>query len=171
MKHILIWILLICTTTVFCQEQQLSNANTKHENLAYFESLPLYKNLLKKGYRSAEIYQKIGDSYYFNGDYLGATPYYKSLFGLKKPVPVEYYFRYIQSLKAQKKYDLADKLLSEIPENLKSDSRFKLFQNNNSYLSEIKSFNHFKIDTTSINSKYSDFGAFVYKNIFYFKAS
>lgn len=159
------------TTTVFSQEQQISNADNKFENLNYYESLTIYKKLLKKGYRTAEIYQKIGDSYYYNGDYLAATSYYKSLFGLKKPVAVEYYFRYIQGLKAQKKYDLVDKILNEIPENLKSDSRFKLYQNNKSYLSEIKSVDLFKIDTTSINSPYSDFGAFVYENKFYFASS
>ncbi len=163
--------MLFITSSALCQEQKISVANEKHKNMAYFESVEIYKKLLTKGYRTAETYQKIGDSYYFNGDYLAATSYYKSLFGLKKPVAVEYYFRYIQSLKAQKKYDLADKILAEIPENLKSDSRFKLYQNNKSYLSEIKSSNLFKIDTTSINSEYSDFGAFVYGNKFYFASS
>ncbi len=172
MKYNLVcFLLLFFSVSVFCQKQQLSNANTKHENLAYYESVEIYKKLLKKGYRSAEVYQKIGDSYYFNGDYKAATSYYKSLFGLKKPVSAEYYFRYVQSLKVQNKYDLADKLLQQLPEELKTDSRFKLFQDNSSYLTQIKSATRFKIDTTSINSPYSDFGAFVIGNKFYFTSA
>ncbi len=163
--------MIVFTTSAFCQKQQLSTANSKYENLAYYESVELYKKLLKKGYRSAEVYQKIGDSYYFNGNYKEAAPYYKALFGLKKPVAAEYYFRYVQSLKAQNKYDLADKFLEQLPEQFKSDSRFKIFQDNTSYLRDIKSENNFKVDTTSINSPYSDFGAFVIGNKFYFASS
>lgn len=157
---------------VFSQKQQLSNANTKHENLAYFESVEIYKKLLKSGFRSAEVYQKIGDSYYFNGDYAAAIPYYKTLFSLKKPIAVEYYFRYTQSLKAQNKYNLADKILDQMPANLKRGGRYTLYLENKSYLQDIKSTEKlYKIDTSSINSTYSDFGAFVYGNKFYFASA
>ncbi|MGV8995146.1 MAG: OmpA family protein [Flavobacterium sp.] len=174
MKYYLLFLLsLLFSFTAFCQEQKLSVANFKHENMAYLESVEIYKKLLKKGFRTAEIYQNIGDSYYFNGDYKSATSYYKSLFGLKKQaVPAEYYFRYVQSLKAQNKYDLADKFLNKIPEEIKSDSRFKLYFENQNYLEDIKSIpKQFKVDTTSINSAYSDYGAFILNDKFYFTSS
>lgn len=172
MKHnLFFFIVLLLTFSAFCQEQQLAKADNKHENFAYSQTAALYKKLLKKGYRSAEVYQKIGDSYYFNADYKSATPYYKALFGLKKSVPIEYYFRYIQSLKSQGKYKLADDFLKQIPNEYKSDSRYKIFIENPTYLSQIKSNNNFKIDTTAINSPYSDFGGFASADIFYFTSS
>lgn len=169
----LLFLSLILSSNAFCQEQKLSVANTKHENMGYFESVEIYKKLLKKGFRTAEVYQNIGDSYYFNGDYKSATSYYKSLFGLKKQaVPAEYYFRYVQSLKAQNIYDLADKFLNEIPEEIKSDTRFKLYFENQNYLEDIKLIpKQFKVDTTSINSPYSDYGAFILNDKFYFTSS
>ncbi len=170
--NLVFFITLLITSVVFCQGQKLTVANTKHENMAYFESVEIYKKLTKKGFRTAEVYQKIGDSYYFNGDYKNATSYYKSLFGLKKPVAAEYYFRYVQSLKAQNKYNLADKFLNEIPEEIRADSRFKFYFENKNYLNHIKSIHkQFKVDTTSINSVYSDYGAFVGGNKFYFTSS
>ena len=171
--YLLLFLSLLFSSTAFCQEQKLSVANSKHKNMAYFESVEIYKKLLKKGFRTAEVYQNIGDSYYFNGDYKSATSYYKSLFGLKKQaVPAEYYFRYVESLKAQNKYDLADKFLNEIPQEIKSDSRFKLYFENQNYLDQIKSIpKQFKVDTTSINSTYSDYGGFILNDKFYFTSS
>lgn len=171
--YFLLFFSLLLSSTAFCQEQKLSAANAKHENMAYFESVEIYKKLLKKGFLTAEVYQNIGDSYYFNGDYKTATSFYKSLFGLKKQVvPAEYYFRYLQSLKAQNKYDLADKFLNQIPEDIKSDSRIKLYFENRNYLNQIKSIpKQFKVETTSINSAYSDYGAFILNNKFYFTSS
>lgn len=170
--YLLLFLSLVFFSNTFCQEQKLSVANKKHENMAYFESVEIYKKLLEKGYRTAEIYQNIGDSYYFNGDYKSATSYYKSLFGLKKPVSAEYYFRYVQSLKAQNKYDLADNFLNEIPQEIKSDSRYKLYFETRNYLTDIKSISKkFSVDTTSINSEYSDYGAFVQNGKLYFTSS
>lgn len=174
MKHyLLLFLSLLFSSTAFCQAQKLSVANNKHENMGYFESVEMYKKLLKKGFRTAKVYQNIGDSYYFNGDYKSATSYYKSLFGLKKEaVPAEYYFRYVQSLKAQNKYDLADKFLNEIPQEITSDSRFKLYFENQNYLDQIKSIpKQYKVDTTSINSVYSDYGAFILNGKFYSTSS
>jgi tetratricopeptide (TPR) repeat protein len=85
---------------VFSQERQLKKANEAFDKYAYIEAREMYLKVLKKGYRSAELYEKLGDTYYYNSDLESAAQWYKVLLGLyPRDIKPEYLEKYTCSLK------------------------------------------------------------------------
>lgn len=82
------------------QSSKLKQADKDYENYAYVEANKIYEQLAMKGYRSLEMFQRLGDGYYFNARYKEAAKWYGELFGMSSEQPSEYYLRYSQSLKS-----------------------------------------------------------------------
>lgn len=148
------------------QENRLERADKKFEEYAYVDARKIYVNLAKKGYESPEIFKKIADSYYFNGEYEDAASWLQK-FVDKYPndVTAEYYFRFAQSLRAINDYEGADKMMNAFRAVRGDDGRSELFEKNPNYLTNI-SYRKSKYDVTkirSINSIYSDFGTTEYE--------
>ena len=55
------------TFNSYSQQSQLKSADKKYTNLAYIDAIKTYERVAQKGYQSADMYKKIGNSYYFNG--------------------------------------------------------------------------------------------------------
>lgn len=143
----------------YSQQSQLILADKKYTNLAYIDALTIYEKVAKKGYKSAELYKKIGNSYYFNGELESAAQWYAELFAMQTDVEPEYYFRYAQSLKS-------------IGENQKAETMQNIFNQKNKI--NLKSMNYidlikansgrYQIKNAAINSVYSDYGTAKYGN-------
>lgn len=82
------------------QSSKLKQADKDYENYAYVEANKIYEQLAMKGYRSLEMFQRLGDGYYFNARYKEAAKWYGELFAMSSEQPSEYYLRYSQSLKS-----------------------------------------------------------------------
>lgn len=82
------------------QSSKLKQADKDYENYAYVEANKIYEQLAMKGYRSLEMFQRLGDGYYFNARYKEAAKWYGELFGMSSEQPSQYYLRYSQSLKS-----------------------------------------------------------------------
>jgi hypothetical protein len=52
-----------------------------------------------KGYKSVDMFQKLGNAYYFNGS-SKAAQWYGELFAMTSEVEPAYYYRYAQSLRS-----------------------------------------------------------------------
>lgn len=103
-------LLLICFYFVsFGQISQLKTADKKYEKYSYIDAIQIYEKVADKGYKSAELFKKLGNSYYFNAELDKASKWYEELFKLNEEVEPEYYFRYAQCLKATKDYENANK--------------------------------------------------------------
>ena len=143
----------------FSQKSKLKSADTKYNNLAYIDAIKAYEKVAQKGYKSADMYQKIGNSYYFNGELESAAKWYGELFAMHTDLEPEYYFRYSQSLKS-------------IGENKKADEMLQLFHQkigitskSMNYLDQIKANSgRYQIENAGINSPYSDYGTAKYGN-------
>ena len=109
-KQIYIAIAILMSLTVQSQANK-DNADKKYDQFAYIEAIKTYERIATKGYRSVELFQKIGNSYYFNAELEKANQWYSKLFALKKPIEAEYYFRYSQTLKAVGKLEKANEML------------------------------------------------------------
>ena len=118
------------------------------------------------------MFKKLGNSYYFNSDFEGAAKWYGELFAMNPSPEAEYYYRYAQSLKSVGQIDKANKLMAEFSAKFNNDSRGKLYKEDTNYLNQIKNNSgRYKIEDAGINTKYSDYGSFVYNNKIYFASA
>ena len=172
MKIKVIVLLILSFTSVLAQKTKLATADKKFDNLAYVDAIEIYEKVALKGYKSTELFQKLGNSYYFNANLVEANKWYGELFALGQEVEPEYYFRYAQTLKSTGDYKKANEYLALFSQKTASDNRAKIFTSNKDYLSEIKkNSGRQNIEDAGINSEYSDYGGAFYKDNFIFTSA
>jgi outer membrane protein OmpA-like peptidoglycan-associated protein/tetratricopeptide (TPR) repeat protein len=93
------------------QNNKLEKANEVYNKFAFVEAAKLYTKLVDKGNNSVEVYTKLGDCYYYNGNYSEASAWYSKVIDGGNTVDPEYYFRYAQALNSSQKYDQAAKVM------------------------------------------------------------
>jgi outer membrane protein OmpA-like peptidoglycan-associated protein/tetratricopeptide (TPR) repeat protein len=159
-RIILITIIFLLVGKVFAQERQIEKANNKFNNMAYIDAISIYEKVAEKGYKSTELFKKLGDSYYFNSEFEKAYKWYNQLVALKNAkIPSEYYYRYAQTLKAVGKYPEANTILQKFNSLSKNDIRANLLSNNTNYLDIIKNNSgRYTIKDAGLNSLFSDYG-------------
>ena len=69
---------------IYSQKAKLANADKKYDNYAYIDAIKTYEKVAEKGYKSAPMFQKIGNAYYFNGELDKAVKWYAELFAMPK---------------------------------------------------------------------------------------
>jgi outer membrane protein OmpA-like peptidoglycan-associated protein/tetratricopeptide (TPR) repeat protein len=141
------------------QTGALKKADRQYGDLAYVDAIKTYERIAEKGYKSAEIFQKLGNSYYFNGKLKEANRWYTELFYMNQELDPEYYYRYSQTLKANGEYDKANEYLDKFNKLSSGDSRAILYKKQKNYKEIIdKNSGRFEIKPTDINSRVSDYG-------------
>ena len=166
-KNILFYLMFVSILSInaYSQKAKLNTAETQYNNFAYINSIETFERIASKGFKSAEIFQKLGNAYYFNGEFPQAAKWYTELFALGSDYDKEYYYRYAQSLKTIGENKKADEYLEKFSTIAKDDNRAKFFRNEEDYLKRIKANSgRYDISKTNINSKYSDYGSTVYNN-------
>ncbi|KDN55560.1 OmpA family protein [Flavobacterium seoulense] len=167
-KNILFYIAMISvfSLNIYSQKAKLANADKDYDNYAYIDAIKTYERIAEKGYKSAPVFQKLGNAYYFNGELEKAVKWYEELFALPDTkIEPAYYYRYAQSLRAIGENKKADQVLEQFDKISDNDSRAKLFKENTNYLDEIKANSgRYKIENAGINSQYSDYGSAIYNN-------
>ena len=172
MKNILKTLPLFLLTFFSVNAQNLDKADKKYKDLAYVDAIKTYEKVAENGYKSVDLFQKLGNSYYFNAKLKEANKWYGELFAMNQKVEPEYYYRYSQTLKAIEDYAKADEYLDKFYELSRSDKRASLYENQKNYKSVIaKNSGRYEIKTTGINSKLSDYGAALYGDQLIFSSS
>lgn len=165
-------LLSFCPLVMTAQEKQMAAAGKLFNEYAYADAINEYKQIASRGYKSAELYEKLGDAYYYNGDLEKSAKWYKELFALNQDVSPEYYYRYAQTLKSSGDYDTANAMLDQFSAKSNGDLRAKLYTENKNYLSVIKkNSGRYEIKKTDINSAYSDYGPAYWGNKIVFATS
>jgi outer membrane protein OmpA-like peptidoglycan-associated protein/tetratricopeptide (TPR) repeat protein len=154
------------------QQAKINSVDKKYDSYAYVNIIKTYEKVALKGYKSEDMFKKLGDSYYFNSEFEGAAKWYGELFAMNTKIDAEYYYRYAQSLRATGQTEQANKMMEEFNTKFKEDIRGKLYKENVNYLDQIKANSgRYKIEDAGINSKYSDYGTFVYNTKVYFASA
>ncbi|MGK4567270.1 hypothetical protein [Flavobacterium sp. 3HN19-14] len=144
----------------YSQSGSLKKAGKKYDNYAYIDAIKIYETIAAKGYKDEKMFQKLGNSYYFNSEFDKAEAAYTELFNMNPNQNQEYIFRYAQSLKSVGKYTEADAMMTKFNEKAGTDKRAILFVDNRNYLDVIKTNSkRFYIEDAGINSEYSDYGS------------
>lgn len=164
LKYIAFAIIMLSAITVKAQDKKMETAGVYTDKYNFNQAIKVYEQLERKGYRTAALYKKLGDAYYFKNEPDNAIKWYRELFKHKKEViEPEYYYRLAQSLKTIGKYDDANKLLEEFTQKKGSDIRAELFDRNKNYLNAIESNSgRYKISITDISTSVSDYGPAFY---------
>ncbi|WP_029209397.1 OmpA family protein [Aquimarina agarilytica] len=160
-------------SALVAQEQKIKKANKAFENYAYIDAQKTYLSVVEQGYTSADVYEKLGDSYYFNADLESAAIWYGKLFyEYASNVKPEYLFRYSHALKNIGNYELSDKVMEQFGKVTGvKEQRVKFFNKDRNYLALIeKQSGKFKVyNVEGVNTSGSDFGPSYYNdNTIYF---
>ena len=151
---------LLLSVCVYAQQDVLTTANKNYTNMSYSQAIKLYNDLIKGGYGSSELFENLGNSYYYQSNYALANDSYDSLFKRTEDVSKSTYYRYVNVLRSQNKQAAADlwlnKLKNKFPESFErsSNSSDILTLTPNTLAVESIGFTNL-----GINSMYSDYKA------------
>ncbi|MCM4169829.1 Peptidoglycan-associated lipoprotein [Arenibacter antarcticus] len=147
------------------QERLVNKANEKYGDYSFSPAIDIYKRVVDKGYISADLLMKLGNSYYFNADYTEASETYQQLLEeYPEAMGADYFFRYAQTLRSLGEYDKSKEIMSKFSEIKSTDIRATLYKTERDYLEEIaKNSGRYQIGEFKFNSKYSDFAPSYYK--------
>ncbi|MDA6071053.1 OmpA family protein [Flavobacterium sp. AC] len=158
-KILLSALILVVGLESYAQNNKIKKAEKQYEQLAYIDAIKIYENVADKGYKSVDLFRKLGNAYYFNGQLQQANKWYTELFLLDQTLDPEYYYRYSQTLKSVGDYNNANKILDAFNTLNGNDSRAKLYESNKDYYAEIKeNSGRYVIENIDINSELSDYG-------------
>ena len=160
-----ITIISVFSLNSYSQQGKIASGDKKYDNYAYIDAIKTYERVADKGYKSEDMFKKLGNSYYFNSEFDKAARWYGELFAMNTEVEPEYYYRYAQSLKSTGDITKANQILDLFNQKSKKDSRGQLYEDDKNYLDQIKANSgRYKIENAGINSKYSDYGTAFYLN-------
>lgn len=167
-----ILISLLFSITVNGQERRMETAQKLVDNYAYRDAIKVYEKLVKKGYRSPALFEKLGDAYYFKNEPDNAIKWYRELFYLKKEVQPIYYYRMAMALKSLGRYEKANEMLDEYSKRDGGDLRAELYEKNKNYVDVIKNNSgRYKIKITDASSTVSDYGPAFYGDMIVFSSN
>lgn len=153
-------------------DKKLKEGDKLYDKYAYFNSIVIYEKVANKGYKSVELFEKLGNANFFNGLYAEANKWYAQLFGLNKEVESIYYYRYSQTLKNIGEFKLADDYLAKFSQHNSQNSLSIQYATNKNYLDKIENKPiRYTIEDAAVNSTSSDYGASVYKGMLVFTST
>ena len=164
-RNIFLFALVVFTTgTTFSQQKDIKKANKEFDKFAYIDAREIYLKVVADGYESAEIFKKLGDTYYFNSDYTNAAVWYDKLVKqFPDQTEAEYYYRAAQSLKSLGRFSESDALMNDYIAKGGKGFVIKSYEDDPNYLkSTVFKARDFVLEKVGVNSSASDFGSAFY---------
>ncbi len=150
--------------TIYAQKNKMDMADKAYNNLGYLNANEIYKSVAESGYGSAKIYERIGNSYFFNAEYLKASYWFDKLVRVdKNPKPIVA-LRYAQSLKVMGNDTEAEKW-------------YNYFKDQSSFFDKAEfapmemTEGLFEVHNLKINTEDIEFGSFFINDKMYFSSS
>ena len=160
LKHyILVCIALILSINGFAQQGKQKRADTLFNKFSFVKAAKVYRELIQNNYNRDYATRQLADCYALLRDPRNASRYYKSVVK-QDNVPVEYYYKYAQSLRGMKKYDDSREWLQTFKDSGGVINSNDFSKDLNFITSVFNSQQQYFLDKVRFNSKYSDFGAF-----------
>ncbi|MDD7888160.1 OmpA family protein [Flavivirga sp. 57AJ16] len=155
------------------QVGKLEKANFKYDKYDYIDAREIYLKVVENGYKSAEIYRKIGDTYYFNSEYSGAAKWY---YDLTKEFPNDAqptdHFRAAKCLKTMGQFEEYERLMEIYKSKGGEVIAVGSYKNVADTLFKKRAQDKlFEIEKIAVNTDYSDFGPAFYGNSVVFASS
>ena len=169
--YILLGCVLVSASSLKAQTKDTKRADLLFNQFEYVEATEEYLKLVEKGKQDPYICKQLADAYYNMFNTAEAAKWYAKVVATSQDA--ETHYRYAQMLKANGKYEEANKQMAIFASKSPDDQRAKTFRENPNYLPRLldkqKSFN---IKAMEISSEKSDFGPFLANdNTLYFTSS
>ena len=171
--YALLIVALLVSTLAFAQNGKIQSVKDDYEDFAYVKTSEVLLEVANKGYKSVELFQKLGNSFYFRNEMKDAAKWYAELIALKEVIEPEYYFRYALALKGNGDYEDSDKWMQKFNELKPEDLRGKAFMSKVDYKTTIEDLSRDDIELVNldVNTELSDFGTTEYENTIVFASA
>nr|WP_321234316.1 OmpA family protein [uncultured Psychroserpens sp.] len=176
MKSKFLILIFVLSSTIMIAQEKL--ADKFFSNYGYAKATELYEEVLKKGDTSLHVLTRLGDCYYNNSKSEKAAYWYGialDKYGDDKDLNPEYIYKHIQSLRSLGQYEEADSWMKKFMEIQNNDTRTKGYNPENiakyNELASTEKNKIVKLQNLPFNTKYSDFGSFIYDGQLYFASA
>ena len=160
----------VISITVSAQNKNTKIADKLFARFEYVDAVKEYQKLVENGKADPYVYKQLADANYNMFNSAEAIKWYKK--ATETQQDAETYYRYAQMLKADGKYDDANKQMKKFAAAAPSDLRAKAFNENPNYIpSLLDKTKLFDVKSSEISSDKSDFGAVLYDNSLYFTSA
>ena len=160
----------VISITVSAQNKNTKIADKLFARFEYVDAVKEYQKLIENGKAEPYVYKQLADANYNMFNSAEAIKWYKK--ATETQQDAETYYRYAQMLKAEGKYDDANKQMKKFAAAAPSDLRTKAFNENPNYIPSLLDKDKlFDVKSSDISSDKSDFGAVLYDNSLYFASA
>jgi len=154
----------------------LKKSDKEYENWAYVDAMTIYEKIVKKGYVSKDILEKLGNTYYFNARYAEAHPFYERLFTEfgSEDIASEFYYRYAQTLQHTGNSAEAKNYYDQFVNKAGSQTQIAAVRKNEKELQKQITENsgrYRNVENLPINTQFADFGSYVHDQQLYFTSA
>lgn len=108
---LLCFMLNVLIFNVYGQKSRIIKEDVIHKKYVFIDTIKTYERVAEKGYKSIDMFKKMGDGYFLNSQLDKAVRWYCELFRMTYKLESKYYFRYAQSLKYVGENEEADKIM------------------------------------------------------------
>jgi len=158
------------SVSVFAQNKDTKAADKLFSRYEYVSAAKEYQKLVENGKADGYVYKQLADTYYNMFNTTEASTWYAK--ATETSQDAETYFRYAQMLKANGKYEEANKQMNKFASMVPNDLRAKAFKANPNYVPKILGKDvSYTVNSLPLSSEKSDFGAVMYDNTLYFTSA
>lgn len=171
MKNLYIVVSFIAISfTVSAQDKNTKVADKLFNRFEYNDAAKEYLKLIENGKSDPYVYKQLAESYYNVFNSTEAVKWYAK--ATETNQDAETYYRYAQMLKANGKYEEANKQMKKFAAAAPHDMRAKAFNENPNYIPKLlDKAKLFNVNSSDISSDKSDFGAVLYNDKVYFASA
>ena len=165
--------LIVSVNVLVSQDRNFKKGNKMYNLYSYQEAADSYLKVFSSGYSSDELFEKLGNSYYYIGDYKEALKWYDKLYALTKDkMKRECVMKYSQSFKAMGYNKKAGEFYDIYLELLKKSKNLNKYNYIDYYKETVNlKKGRYLESETDVNSEFSEYGAFYKDSTFYFTSN
>ena len=153
--------------TASAQNMNTKIADKLFGRFDYIEAVKEYSKLVENGKADSYVYKQLAEANFNMFNSAEAAKWYGK--ATETEQDAETYYRYAQMLKAERKYDDANKQMKKFAAAAPNDLRAKTFNENPNYIPKLlDKTKMYDVKSSSISSDKSDFGALLIDNGLYF---
>ena len=153
--------------TTSAQNMNTKIADKLFGRFDYIEAVKEYSKLVENGKADSYVYKQLAEANFNMFNSAEAAKWYGK--ATETEQDAETYYRYAQMLKAERKYDDANKQMKKFAAAAPNDLRAKTFNENPNYIPKLlDKTKMYDVKSSSISSDKSDFGALLIDNGLYF---
>ncbi|MDI1316781.1 OmpA family protein [Flavobacterium sp.] len=156
--------------TVTAQNKSTKAADKLFARFEYVDAAKEYLKLVENDKSDPYVYKQLAESYYNVFNTTEAAKWYAK--STETSQDAETYYRYAQMLKANGKYEEANKQMKKFATAAPNDQRAKAFNENPNYIPRLLGKEKlYNVTSSDMSSDKSDFGAILYDNTLYFASA